>query len=118
MSARSLLVHRAIVMRERESDTPDGLGQPIMETITLHEAMPCRVWSEEARLVVSVDKVVNVGVHRILAPYGIDLQEKTDTIVGISDKRGNSLFGDISLRVDSIYNIPHKLLMADLESAK
>ena len=118
MTSRRMMKHRATVVRDHKEEEPGGLGQPVYSERPLHDAMPCRIWSEEGRLVVTADKIVNVRISRMIFPWGTDLQEKTDTITKVVDRRGNVLFGDTKFRVENIYPVPRRINTADLESVE
>ena len=119
MSVRTQMIHRARVLREKRIEAFNSLGEPIIRRenpTVVHESLPCRVWDEEAMLMVGVDKTVGIGIHRIIAPWGTDVEE-LDMVTSVTDRRGNVLFGVIDWRVDSKYYFPTKCIVLSLESA-
>ena len=117
MSARSQMIHRMKVERERDNNAVDGHGQPLTDLVTIYDALPCRVWDQEGELIVTEGKVVNIGMHQAIAPYGKDIREN-DIISEVADKRGAILFGEARYRVDSLHHFPKQCIVLSMESAQ
>ena len=115
MTARSKLKHRATVTRREDTDSSDDLGEPIVTDIPVYASLPCRIISEEGQLLVVSNEIVNISRHTMYAPRGTDLQEETDTISQVTDKRGNKIFGDSRFRVESVFTSNPKIVIANLE---
>ena len=117
MTMRSLMRHRATVSRRDPGDTRDGLGQPIHSNVELHDNLPCRAWSQGSKLIINVDKTVNIGRHAMIVPMGTDILEE-DVVTRIRDRRDRLMFGNSIFRVDAVYQIETKGIIAELESAQ
>ena len=117
MTMRSLMRHRATLSRNSDTGTRDGLGQPIRRDAIIIHTLPCRAWSQGSKLIINADKTVNIGRHAMIVPMETDILEE-DVVTNIRDRRGRLMFGDSIFRVDAVYQIETKGIIAELESAQ
>ena len=103
MTARQHMTQRAEVERDQvdpELDVDDG-GQPLpAEWETLHEALPCRLYSSAGQELTTEARLAVVEDIRLMVPVGSDVTER-DRVVRIADRLDNTVL-DRTLNIRSV----------------
>jgi hypothetical protein len=113
MTTRSRMTHRCTVERNG-SPGPDGYGNARPSEWGVHiSAQPCYYSQPAARGEVQGERNVNLYVHQVLVPLGVDVTT-ADRINGVSDRRGLSVAAG-PFNITAIRRLPDHLLLS-LES--
>lgn len=90
MAARQRMTMRTTIERDQATADPYGSPGP-PDWQTLESDVPCYVWAEAARKMISDTQTVTLDHPGAIVPLGTDITEE-DRLASITDRRGTQLF--------------------------